>query len=46
MGRQSSENGEEPLPYTVTGRDTVILPALRIVGEKIGKLKEDEKPQK
>lgn len=43
VDRQSSEPGEEPAPYTVTGRDAVILLALRIGGEQIGKLKEDEK---
>lgn len=39
MDRQRRESGEEPAWYTVTGRDAVIRPALRIGGEKISKLK-------
>lgn len=30
-------------PYTITGRNAVLLPALRIQGEKTGKIKENEK---
>lgn len=43
MDRQRSEAGEEPAWYTVTGRDALILPALRIRGEKISKHKGDGK---
>lgn len=35
--RQRSEASEEPAWYRMTGRDAVILPALRIGGEKISK---------
>lgn len=41
--RWRSEAGEESAWYRMTEREAVILPALRIGGEKISKHKEDGK---